>query len=139
VNEALKRLVWERAADTCEYCRLPQLLDVLPFQIDHIIAEQHHGATAAENLALSCLNDNLHKGPNIAGLDPATGSLTRLFHPRQDAWDDHFTWNGPILTGRTAVGRTTIDVLAMNAPERVEVRRLLMRAGLYLQGQDPLS
>jgi transposase len=57
MNEALKRLVWERAADTCEYCRLPQWLDLLPFQIDHVIAEKHHGATAPENLALSCLNE----------------------------------------------------------------------------------
>jgi hypothetical protein len=80
---------------------------------------------------LSCLNDNLHKGPNIGGLDPDTGLLTRLFHPRQDIWDEHFAWVGPVLTGRTAVGRTTIDVLFMNAPERVEVRRLLIRAGLF--------
>src|SRR5271154_6398440 len=62
MNEALKRLVWDRAQSACEYCRLPQSLDVLPFQIDHIIAEQHHGPTVAENLALFCLNDNLYKG-----------------------------------------------------------------------------
>jgi len=58
MNEALKRLVWDRAQSTCEYCRLPQSLDVLPFQIDHVTAEQHHGPTVAENLALCCLNDN---------------------------------------------------------------------------------
>jgi hypothetical protein len=139
MNEALKRLVWERAAHTCEYCRLPQWLDVLPFQIDHVIAQQHHGATVPENLALCCLNDNLRKGPNIAGIDPATGLLTRLFHPRQDVWDDHFAWDGPVLTGRTALGRTTIDVLVMNAPERVELRRLLMRANLFPDVQRPLS
>jgi hypothetical protein len=139
MNEALKRLVWERAADSCEYYQLPQWLDVLPFQIDHVIAEQHHGATVPENLALSCLNDNLHKGPNIAGLDPATGLLTRLFHPRQDVWDDHFAWVGPVLTGRTAIGRTTIDVLVINATERVELRRLLMRAGLFPAAQRPLG
>jgi len=115
MNETLKRLVWDRAENTCEYCRLTQSLDVLPFQIDHIIAEQHQGPTVAENLALSCLNDNLHKGPNIAGLDPHTGLLTRLFHPRQDIWEEHFAWVGPVLTGRTAIGRTTIDVLVMNA------------------------
>ena len=63
MNEALQRLVWDRAENTCEYCRLPQSLDVLPFQIDHIIAEQHHGPTVAENLAFSCLNDNLHFEP----------------------------------------------------------------------------
>jgi hypothetical protein len=42
MNEALKRLVWDRVENTCEYCRLPQSLDVLPFQIDHIIAEPLH-------------------------------------------------------------------------------------------------
>jgi hypothetical protein len=131
MNETLKRLVWERASDTCEYCRLPQWLDVLPFQIDHVIAEKHHGTTDADNLALSCLNDNLHKGTNIAGFDPETGLLTRLFHPRLDVWDDHFAWAGPVLTGRTAIGRTTIDVLAMNDSERVEMRGLLMRAGMF--------
>jgi len=131
MNEALKRLVWDRAKNTCEYCQLPQELDVLPFQIDHIIAEQHHRDTVAENLALSCLNDNLHKGPNIAGFDPETGFLTRLFHPRRDIWEDHFAWVGPVLTGRTDIGRATIDVLLVNAPERVEVRLLLIRAGLF--------
>ena len=129
----------ERAENTCEYCRLPQWLDVLPFQIDHVIAEQHHGPTVAENLALSCLNDNVHKGPNIAGLDPETGLLTRLFHPRQDTWEEHFAWGGPVLAGRTAIGRTTIEVLAMNAPERVEQRRLLIRGGLFPGVQPPHS
>jgi HNH endonuclease len=131
MNDALRRLVWDRARNMCEYCRLPQELDVLPFQVDHVIAEQHHGPTVAENLALSCLNDNLRKGPNIAGLDPDTGRLTRLFHPRADVWDDHFAWAGPVLTSRTDVGRTTIDVLRINASERVEHRRLLIQEGLF--------
>lgn len=129
MDVALKSLVWQRAADTCEYCRLPQGLDVLPFQIDHIIAEKHHGQTVADNLALCCLNDNLHKGPNIAGLDPETGTLTRLYHPRRDLWEEHFAWMGPVLTGRTPIGRTTIDVLHINSPDRVELRRTLMQFG----------
>jgi hypothetical protein len=137
MNEALKRLVWDRAENTCEYCRMPQWLDVLPFQIDHVIAQQHHGPTSAENLALSCLSDNLRKGANIAGLDPETGLLTRLFHPRQDKWDEHFAWNGASLAGRTAIARTTIDVLDMNAPERVEHRRLLIRGGLFPGVRSP--
>lgn len=29
-------------------------VDALPFQVDHIIAEKHHGPTAEGNLALSC-------------------------------------------------------------------------------------
>jgi hypothetical protein len=139
MDEALRRLVWDRGGGVCEYCRLPQWLDVLPFQIDHIIAEKHHGLTVAANLALCCLNDNLHKGPNIAGLDPETGALTRLFHPRHDAWDEHFAWLGPELTGRTDVGRTTIDVLAINSAERVEHRRLLIQAGLFPDVRRPVG
>ena len=79
---------------------------------------------------LSCYNDNLHKGPNIAGIDPLTGQLTPLFHPRRDDWHEHFAWNGPELVGLTPIGRTTIDVLNFNLAERVEHRRLLFQAGL---------
>ncbi|MCI0462674.1 MAG: HNH endonuclease [Gemmataceae bacterium] len=131
MDEALRQLVWERAQDACEYCHIPQRFDVLPFQVDHVIAEKHHGPTHADNLALSCYNCNSYKGPNIAGIDPDTGTLTRLFHPRQDNWDEHFAWIGPELVGLTAIGRTTIDVLSINLPERAEHRRLLLAAGLF--------
>ena len=132
MNEALRQFVWHRAGNTCEYCRVPQQFDVLPFQIDHIIAEKHYGPTAEDNLALRCYTDNAYKGPNIAGIDPLTGQLTRLFHPRQDEWDAHCEWNGPVMLGRTAIGRTTIDVLKINLPERVEHRRLLVVSGILL-------
>ena len=130
MDEALRQLVWDRAQDNCEYCRLPQPVDIMPFQLDHIISIKHHGPTTADNLALCCYNDNVHKGPNIAGIDPVTRQVTRLFHPRQDVWEEHFAWNGPTLMGRTAIGRTTIDVLNINLADRIEQRRLLIQAGL---------
>jgi hypothetical protein len=68
---------------------------------------------------------------SIAGHDPDTGQLTRLFHPRQDDWAEHFAWDGPALRGLTAVARTTIDVLRINLPERVEHRRLLLELGAF--------
>jgi hypothetical protein len=130
MDEALRQLVWDRARDNCEYCRLPQPVDIMPFQLDHITSIKHHGPTTADNLALCCYNDNVHKGPNIAGIDPVTRQVTRLFHPRQDVWEEHFAWNGPTLMGRTAIGRTTIDVLNINLADRIEQRRLLIQAGL---------
>lgn len=72
MDAELRTLVWRRAGECCEYCRLPQSVDALPFQIDHIIAEKPHGPTVLENLALSCFNCNAHKGPNIAGIDPVS-------------------------------------------------------------------
>jgi HNH endonuclease len=130
MNESLERRVRIRAGDRCEYCRIPVYVSEFTFPIDHIIAQQHGGKTVFANLALSCPHDNFHKGPNIAGLDPETGRLTRLFDPRRQKWTTHFAWDGPMLVGRTSAGRTTILVLNMNDPDRVEVRRLLILAGL---------
>jgi HNH endonuclease len=131
MDESLEQQVRERAKHRCEYCRIPASISEFTFPIDHIIAQQHGGETTLENLALSCPHDNYHKGPNLAGIDPVTKKLTRLFNPRRDRWNAHFQWDGPLLLGRTAVGRTTLYVLAMNHPDRVEVRRLLIEAGLF--------
>ena len=131
MDEGLRQLVWSRAEGICEYCRMPQPYDRLPFQIDHIIARQHGGDDAAENLALSCLACNTHKGPNIAGVDPATGEIVRLFNPRRDKWREHFRWAGPELAGQTQEGRATVVVLAINLPHRAVLRESLMAEGVY--------
>ena len=39
-----------------------------------------------------------------------------------------------VLVGRTAVGRTSVDVLRINSSERVEHRRLLIAAGVVPDG-----
>jgi HNH endonuclease len=96
MDESLARKVRERAGNACEYGRMPQrYYRTVPFPIDHIIARQHGGATRLGNLALSCLHDNSHKGPNIAGVDPLTRKLTKLFNPRRHKWERHFRWDGP--------------------------------------------
>lgn len=125
MNRDLARQVRERAAESCEYCSIPQFALPLPFQIDHIIAEQHQGQTELANLALACPHCNRYKGPNIAGMDPLTGQLLRLFHPRTDRWTDHFELDGARIAGKTPVGRATVQVLSMNAEGPVELRRLL--------------
>lgn len=121
---SLKDDVWNRAAERCEYCHLPQAATLLPHEVDHIIAQKHDGETCSENLCLACYSCNAYKGPNVAGIDPETGDVVRLFHPRRDVWSEHFRWNGPILIGLTAIGRVTIRVLRVNQPERVQHREL---------------
>jgi hypothetical protein len=109
---------------------LPQAHVSTPFQVEHIVAKQHKGTDRLSNIAYACLRCNLHKGPNLSGLDPKTKKLTPLFHPRKHAWGWHFRWDGPVLLGRTPIGRTTVEVLAMNDPERVAVRQELLDQGL---------
>jgi HNH endonuclease len=125
------RQIWQRANARCEYCQLPAAFHPAPFQIDHIIARQHGGATEDQNLALACIHCNRFKGPNIAGLDPETGELVRLFHPRTDNWTEHFMWDGPELKGRTQIGRVTIAVLFINDPEVISLRRTLREERVF--------
>ena len=131
MDAALERLVWRRAKGRCEYCHLPQDFAPLPHEIDHIIARKHHGPTVAGNLALSCYFCNSYKGPNLSGVDPETGRVVRLFHPRKDSWKKHFRWDGPRLVGLSRSGRATVDVLEINRAEFVALREMLMRIGVY--------
>jgi hypothetical protein len=112
---------------------MPHEFDPLPYQIDHVIARQHRGTTSFDNLALACLACNNHKGPNIAGIDPdaADENVVRLFRPHDDVWEDHFTWDGPYLRGKTAIGRVTVYVLAMNLAYRVALRQTLISEGVF--------
>jgi hypothetical protein len=99
--------------------------------MDHIRARKHRGATSLSNTCVACASCNASKGSNVAGYDPATDALVALFHPRRDAWDDHFIWEGATLVGISATGRATIDVLRINGVERVRFRDLLIIAGLF--------
>jgi hypothetical protein len=131
MDRSLEQLVWQRAQSACEYCRVPQQYDELTFEIDHIIALKHGGRTVASNLALACFACNNHKGPNIAGLDPLTKKLTPLFNPRRHKWARHFRWDGPLLVGCSPVGRTTVAVLEINLPHRVQFRSELIEEGVF--------
>jgi hypothetical protein len=131
MDDALVRLVRKRARFCCEYCGLPERFSSIAFEIDHVVARQHHGETAANNLALACFADNHHKGPNLAGIDPKTGKKTWLFNPRRHHWHRHFRWAGPLLIGRTAVGRATIALLQINASHRIAQRAALIAEGVF--------
>jgi hypothetical protein len=99
--------------------------------VDHIIPQQHGGPTASANLAWSCLRCNKHKGPNLSGIDPVTGEMVRLFHPRRDRWSEHFVWEKSKLLGLTPTGRATVGVLQINRLDAVLVREALMEEGVY--------
>lgn len=131
--------VWRRAGAACEYCQIPQALDPLPFQIDHIIAEQHGGWTESGNLALACLSCNKRKGPNIAGLDASTGNIVPLFNPRIQKWSRHFHWRGVVLMSRTQVGRATVAVLGINRLEYVAFREELRNEGFFPYSRVPMG
>lgn len=115
--------VRERAGNRCEYCQLHQ--DDSPLatlHIEHIISKVHGGTDDLENLALACIDCNLHKGTNLTGVDPETRQITELFHPRCERWEEHFIWHGNQIVGLSARGRTTVRVLQMNSEDQLALR-----------------
>ena len=127
----LNRLVNNRAQGKCEYCLLHQNFSIYTHEVDHIIAQKHDGQTTSDNLALSCLPCNRHKGSDLATFDPATGEITLLFNPRSQMWAEHFVLRNGRIEGITSTGRATAKLLMLNTPTRILERQLLIAQKHY--------
>lgn len=82
--------VARRAEHRCEYCRAPEAIFNFPLEVEHIIPLSREGANDLTNLALACRSCNLYKADYLTGTDPVTQNNPNLFHPRRDAWGQHF-------------------------------------------------
>ena len=125
--------VADRAEHRCEYCRAPEVSFNFPFEVEHIVPTGRGGSDDEANLALSCRSCNIRKAAHLGAIDPESGLESRLFHPREDLWSEHFGFDlerGAIL-GRTAIGRATLARLALNGQTQVAARRQWMRLGLF--------
>ena len=133
IPQKLRRLVRERAQGYCEYCICPDSHATQTHSHDHVFPEDLGGKTTEENLALACQGCNNGKYNKTHAPDPETQQIVPLFHPRQDNWHAHFTWNeeGLLLVGQTPTGRATIAALDLNRAGVVNFRRLLKLAGQY--------
>ena len=119
-----RQFVRKRAGHRCEYCHLREAsVADISFHVEHIRALKHGGTDDPANLALSCDRCNLHKGPNLAGIDPADGQMTPLFNPRFEQWDEHFEWANLEIAGKTPIGRAKVRVLELNSARRLKLRR----------------
>jgi 5-methylcytosine-specific restriction endonuclease McrA len=125
----LRRLVRERARYCCEYCLFPEAFSLLTHGIDHIAAEKHRGETVESNLCLACLICNKYKGTDLTSIDPATGEIEPLFHPRRHAWREHFRFAGGRIDPLTPTGRVTVQLLQLNQPQRIAERLILLELG----------
>lgn len=125
--------VARRAGHRCEYCHAPEVIFNLSFEVEHIVPVSEGGGDDESNLALSCRSCNLFKGASLTGLNGASETAFRLFHPRQDRWIEHFdldTETGSIRA-LTPVARGTVMRLHMNSPVQVTARRQWIALGLF--------
>lgn len=55
VPAPLRRQVIERASEHCEYCRFPQSVTLIAFEMEHIISEKHKLQGFGEAEVQGCL------------------------------------------------------------------------------------
>ncbi len=126
--------VAQRAKHKCEYCHAPEVIFNVAFEVDHIIPISKKGGDEENNLSLCCRICNLRKLDYIEGIDPLTKEKVRLFHPRIDLWNDHFTFNQKypfIIEGKTNIGRATIERLDLNYSLQLKARELWIKLGIF--------
>ena len=112
ISAQIRAQVRQRAQNACEYCHLHQ--DDSPLaalHVEHIIPKIHGGSDDVENLALACIDCNLHKGTNLTGFDPETNVITELFHPRRPPASRAHNLNYKPVLGFREQARSTLGYM----------------------------
>lgn len=133
IAKVIKDFVKERAKGCCEYCLALSAFAFHPFVMEHITPLIAGGTSEVNNLAFACQHCNNCKHSKTSFLDPLSKEVVRLYHPRNDNWTDHFQWSSDflILTGKSDIGRATIECLNMNRQEAVNLRGALLAYGVH--------
>ena len=123
----------QRADHRCEYCRAPESIFNFPFEVEHILPISKGGTNDSENLALACRSCNLRKSNFTTGTDPTSETEVRLLNPRHDDWSEHLEADLDTgeITGKTDVGRGTVQRLKMNGAPQVQARKLWIQLKLF--------
>ena len=125
--------VASRARHICEYCRAPEAVFNLPFEVEHIKPLSQGGDDSENNLALSCRSCNLYKSDAIFVFDEESQNRIRLFNPRKDIWNEHFAVNRETseIEALSAIGRVTVSRLRMNGKAQISARIQWLKLGLF--------
>lgn len=133
ISPALRQEVHERAGNCCEYCYAQLGFSPDPFNAEHILPVSKGGKTVSDNLSLACFGCNNAKGTATTAVDPLTGQMVALYHPRQQQWSDHFRWNSTCtnIIGISPHGRATVACLKLNRSGLTNLRRILYEANAH--------
>ena len=133
VSGHLQEAVRRRARHLCEYCHASEAWQYVEFTMEHLVPVSEGGENTLDNLALACFACNRRKWDRRTAVDPETGETHRLFQPRRDEWNDHFTWSadGLEIVGLTPIGRATVNVLNLNRERTKQIRAADLEVGRH--------
>jgi len=127
ITTLLRKTIVERAHGCCEYCHSQAKFATQAFSVEHIKPQSKGGKTTLDNLALACQGCNNHKYNKTEIYHQSTNQIIPLYHPRQQNWHEHFSWNEDFtqIVGLTATGQVTVEALQLNRQGLVNLRRVL--------------
>jgi hypothetical protein len=130
---SLRKIVAERADYCCEYCFSQERFSPDPFSLEHILPRSKGGEDTKSNLAFACQGCNNRKYTRTSAVDPASGVIVPIYHPRNHRWVDHFAWGNEYIQiiGLSPVGRATIAALELNREGITNLRVVLTKAKLH--------
>ncbi|MEL7223848.1 MAG: HNH endonuclease [Cyanobacteria bacterium J06576_12] len=125
VSAELKAQIRQQARNRYGYCLSLQQYVLGTLEIEYIIPKSAGGSSREDNLWMACRPCNSHKADRTHGIDPLSEETVALYHPRKQTWNDHFAWSndGTHIVGTTPCGRVTVEILQLNNPFSVAVRR----------------
>ncbi len=129
----LRQQIRQRDLGRCCYCLTRETISGISLAIDHIQPQSKGGKSTLDNLCLSCRVCNEFKSNQTEAQDPLTGESVPLFNPCTQKWSEHFRWtvNDTMVTGKTAIGRVTVQALKMNNPAIVSARQRWVTVGWH--------
>ncbi len=93
ITGVLREKIRQEAKGRCGYCRMPQGIVSMPFEIDHIVPQAAGGSDDEQNLWLACRNCNGFKHSKSKAVDPETNQTVSIFNPRTQVWKEHFEFS----------------------------------------------
>jgi len=91
IPESLRAQIDATDRRSCCYCLTSEAVSGIPLTYDHITPASRGGLTTLDNVCLAFRACNELKTNTIRAVDPLTQESVRLFHPRQQRWQDHFS------------------------------------------------
>ena len=123
--------IMQKTIRYCEFCHIPE--GILPLHVLNLPRQKKDTPNALQNYCVICEHCYKAKGNRVEGVDPRSGKIIPLFHPRKDIWKQHFSWEIDHITikGLTIVGRATVAITRMNSESMLERRKQGLRDGWH--------
>jgi predicted GTPase len=141
ISERIQQQVRNRANYLCEFCHANEQWQYVKFTVDHVIPVSLGGSDKVDNLTLACFHCNRRKTNRLTAIDPQSQTEVPLFNPRQDSWQEHFTWSvdGLSIVGRSAIGSATVTALILNRERVIAIRSADREIGRHPPIDDPIQ